>query len=583
MYTLLISEESSYAEALTREFKQHGIRFLVTEGHPWVRDAIICLNKDGSLLVRDPRLHTSNNFLGWHPPWINDATSSSWYELSDIDWADGVCLKPWVEDTGVLVRFIENHIGLKCRYENVPLEGGNFFLVRNRDNQLVLIIGEAVITHEYSLAGQRGDIPVDPDQLKAKYAKIFNLESKNVVFIINLTWHIDLQMIVVGNAVLMHSPIKAIEFDPGQRGVYGLFLSDIQAAVEENSQSLKEAGVRVEMECLALYKPTTKNPYDLFRQPVSSFINGIAIEGKELYFTLDSPNKEHKKQFETMMLRLGYNVKYVNTCGQNAVSTQRDAAELGGGLRCSTSMLDFSLVEKMRTFFSSINLPFYRQLPPQYDIPSSVIGINLQGLGMGDWAVESFAHVLKVKPGIRWVNLSQNCFSSDGLAALFEALYVNKSLQDLDLSSNHINLIILSCILKFSSLRSLKLKGCGFNSFSLIPLMQSLATTSLFNLDLSDNDFGVGPTWVLKTLLISTSVSVINFGDNGLLGSIGDLSTLLAVRPGPKLKVLTLGNVEHINDINRPPVPKESKAFHNTMPGTRLGGDLKSIGTSPGD
>ena len=362
---MLFQESCSYKKYLTEFCDEKRIPYKeISNNDMWLRDYLI--ETPNKLYIRNKN-HWYCEFKGeiLIQPYQKDDVRPTVpnMENSNIRNIDNILL---AETTSL-------HSSNRC------LEGGNYFLVKNKCDVEYVIIGERVIDFEKMLTIQKQQqkywaecLQSYPKNMTNKndkldyfwyqttantrikhprihYQKIFGTE--NILIVPNLTYHIDLQMAYVGKGIfLVHSFDKMQEF----------FLCEYQSLIQEYETKwpgliaakekqvnrivvlLQSRGFNAVKFCSNLYYPTETG---IWRGTniKSTFVNGIDVyseyEKQHYFVTIDSPILEHKRYFCNLIQDLGITPYFVRNNSDNVNDTISEINQREGALRCQTNFI----------------------------------------------------------------------------------------------------------------------------------------------------------------------------------------------------------------------------------------------------
>ena len=141
----------------------------------------------------------------------------------------------------------------KVKQSARPIEGGNIIAAKNKDGQTIYIISDTVKSNEehiYAIKSAQ-DSAYIKKRPEDRYAKIFGVDPSRIVFVQNVSYHLDLAMTDVGDGNILHNCLDTTShrfldqkdlFTEGQRNVY-------RKRVEHNVSVLTKAGFSVTKMC----------------------------------------------------------------------------------------------------------------------------------------------------------------------------------------------------------------------------------------------------------------------------------------------------------------------------------------------
>ena len=185
--------------------------------------------------------------------------------------------------------------------------------------------------------------------------------------------------------------------------------------------------------------------------------------------------------------------------------------------------LDLSFVTELdlssRCLHSNIGV---ESLSQALTVNSSLTNLNLSHNSIGDTGAASLSQALTVNSSLTNLDLVSNSIGHTGAASLSQALTVNSSLTNLDLSWNsigHTGAASLSQALTVNSfLTNLNLRANSMGHPGAESLSQALkVNSSLTNLDLKENSIGdIGAESLFQALTVNSSLTNLDLNSNSI-------------------------------------------------------------------
>ena len=204
-----------------------------------------------------------------------------------------------------------------------------------------------------------------------------------------------------------------------------------------------------------------------------------------------------------------------------------------------------NLLKKLNVSSCGISSPGIQYLATALNFNDSLEELDISSNEISDSGIECLAVVLQTTLSLRKLNVSSCQFTSKGAASLATALQVNQSIEELDISSNKVNdcgFKFLATILEHTkSLSKLKLSDCGLTSKSseyLASFGAATSSKSLEDLDMSENHLGdESVEHIACALKLNYNLKRLDLSECGLTDSgLENISTSLGM-----LKVLRIG------------------------------------------
>lgn len=243
-------------------------------------------------------------------------------------------------------------------------KGGNFFCAINKKGQKFYIIGENVLS-ENMLANNSSD----RQKTLRSLADDFNCKVEEILIMPQWTYHLDLQMAYLGQSQFIVHSFDQDNFDFGQNNLGDtkntfdfLKIKFERDIVEKICKILAENDFDVKKVFGCLFYLTDLLSDEQLRNVSHctssynkgfevSLMNGFSLmttDNKKYFISVYSDNEKFKSQFEDSLKSFGVNVKYIDVnekSKDNCITAKNYMAQLHGGLRCQTSILNKSVMK----------------------------------------------------------------------------------------------------------------------------------------------------------------------------------------------------------------------------------------------